>query len=115
MNTKIYIAGKYSGLPHQEAVAKFAKTEQELIEAGIAPENIVNPTNHVPEGTSWPEAMAICMPLLDTCTAIYIQRDWHDSFGAKREINHAQARRMDEYWEEMNDLKQISNLIASGI
>lgn len=115
MNTKIYIAGKVTGLLYHEAVVKFAFTEQELIAAGIDAANIVNPISHVPAGTSWKEAMDICIGLLDGCTAIYIQRDWHDSFGAKHEIKHAQQKHMDLYWEEMNDIEQIKNLIATGV
>ena len=112
---KIYIAGKVTGLDYNEAVAKFANAEKQLTEAGIAPENIVNPTRYVPEETPWKAAMDICIELLQGCTAIYIQRDWRDSFGTKHEIKHAQQRRMDMYWEEMNDLALIGNLIAAGV
>jgi hypothetical protein len=115
MNTKFYIAGKVTGLLYHEAVVKFAFSEQELIAAGIDAANIVNPMTHVPQGTSWKEALDIYIPLLEGCSAIYIQRDWNYSFGTKHLIKHAQQRRMDLYWEEMDDLKQISNLIASGI
>lgn len=112
---KIYIAGKVSGLDYQEAVANFAKTEKQLIDAGIAPENIVNPTRRVPEGTPWKEAMDICIELLQGCTAIFIQRGWQSSIGTKHEIKNAQQLRLDMYWEEMHDMATIGNLIQTGI
>jgi hypothetical protein len=111
---KIYIAGKYSGLPHHAAIEKFAATEQQLITAGFQPKQIINPTKFVAEGTPWIDAMQICFKLLRTCDAIYIQRDWRDSFGAKQEITEAQRLRLEQCWEEMGDIEMIKNLISNN-
>lgn len=112
---KIYIAGKYTGLQHNEAALKFSNTEKELIEAGVNPAHIINPISHVPEGTEWQEAMEICLPLLRTCTAIFIQRDWWTSDGTRIEIDIARARSMDLFWEQTNGIKKIKNLIETGV
>ena len=114
-NMKIYIAGKVTGLLYHEAVIKFAFTEQQLIAAGIDAANIINPISHVPEGTEWPEAMEICLPLLRTCTAIFIQRDWFTSDGTRIEIDKAREQNMDLFWEQTNGIKKIKNLIETGI
>jgi hypothetical protein len=109
MNGKIYITGKYSGIEHHLAVAKFEKVAQQLFQAGFTPENIINPTLIVPEGSLWEDAMKICIPLLSNCKGIYIQRDWHDSFGSKHIIKHAQQLHLQMFWEEMNDIELIKN------
>lgn len=113
---KIYIAGKVTGLDHQEAIEKFAATEKKLTEAGVPAENIFNPMKFgIHPKTEWHVAMAVCIPELEKCTAVYIQRDWRDSFGARKEITRAHELKMDTYWEEMNDIALISNLISAGV
>ena len=89
---RIYIAGKYTGLDHNEAVAKFRATKQRLIAAGFQHENIIDPTEHIPEGTPWQEAMDILLPMVETSNMLYVQRDWYTSFGARNEINAASSR-----------------------
>ncbi len=113
---KIYIAGKYTGLLHHEAVAKFAATKRKLTDAGIAEKDILNPMEFgINQETDWHCAMDVCLEKLGTCTAIYIQRDWRDSFGARREINRACELHLDMYWEEQNDIAMLTNLIATGV
>jgi hypothetical protein len=113
---KIYIAGKYTGLPHNEAAAKFAETERQLITAGFDKNDIVNPMKlGIHPETDWHEAMAICISKLSECKAIYIQRDWRESFGARKEITIAAQQRMDTYWEEQGDISLIAALISAGV
>jgi hypothetical protein len=109
---KIYIAGAYSTLTHQAAVDKFAETERQLISAGISHENIVNPMKLcIHKDTQWDEAMAVCMEQLKKCNAIFIQRDWKDSFGARHEITYADQNKYDMYWEIKGDIAKITNII----
>ena len=105
---KIYIAGKVTGMPIEAARDKFARSEQQLIDAGIDPKNIINPMKlGISEDDTWHCAMEICKSYLATCTAIYVQYDWRDSFGARQELTMAQRLRLDTYFEEMKDINQI--------
>lgn len=108
---KIYICGKVTGLPLSEAMAKFKKSEELLTSVGIERKNIVNPMYFgiVPE-MDWHEAMAICIAKLSTCDAIYIQRDWRESFGARKEITVAMDRRLEMYFEDQNDTDQLAKI-----
>lgn len=116
MNMKIYIAGKVTGLPIEAAREKFARSEQQLIDAGINPAHIVNPMKlGISTDETWHCAMEICKSHLATCSAIYVQNDWRDSFGARQELTTAQRMHLDIYWEEMNDIAMITNLIATGV
>ncbi|WP_372775622.1 DUF4406 domain-containing protein [Mangrovibacterium sp.] len=113
---KIYIAGKYTGLPHDEAYTKFALTKMQLMIAGFDEQNIVNPMQlGIAPETDWHEAMHICMSKLRECKAIYIQSDWRDSFGARKEIKLAATLQLPMYWEELGDMSLIAELIATGV
>ena len=113
---KIYIAGKVTGLRHSDAVNKFERTETALIDAGIAPSDIVNPMKlGIPEGINWIDAMHICIKHLRQCTAIYVQNDWRDSFGARREITIAEELKLDIFHESRNDIEMLKNLINTGV
>jgi len=112
---KIYIAGRYSGLDHQAAVDKFAETERQLVAAGIDPTCIINPMKlGIPITTPWDQAIAICMKHLKKCKSIFIQKDWKDSFGARKEITYADQNNYDLYWEDRGDIKRIKALIEIG-
>jgi hypothetical protein len=113
---KIYIAGKVTGIPIEAAREKFAHSEEQLINAGIRPQDIVNPMKlGISTEETWHCAMEICKAQVERCTAMYVQYDWRESFGARQEITLAQKLRLDMYWEEMNDVKMIANLIATGV
>jgi len=114
---KIYICGSYSRLEHQAAFDKFDETEKQLINAGISPEKIVNPLKlGIHKDTPWSDAMKICMKHLKKCDTLFIQKDWKESFGARKEITYADQNNYELYWEANNDIKSIKSLIAlSGI
>jgi hypothetical protein len=113
---KIYIAGKYTGLPHDEAYVKFALTKMQLMVAGFNEDDIVNPMHlGIAPDTEWKEAMHICLNELRKCKAIYIQRDWRESFGARKEITLAASLNMDMYWEEQGDISMIAALMGVEI
>lgn len=106
---KIYIAGKYTGLKHEDACAKFDHTEQQLLAAGIAPADIVNPMKiGIPKDMPWTDAINICLHHLKRCDAIFIQNDWRDSFGARREITRAMEMKLQVYYEETGDMQQLA-------
>lgn len=95
MKEKIYLSGKISGLPHEEAEAKFRLAEQEVGEwaEAINPMALdvnIHPSNDEPD---WCDYMLTDLDILmRQCTGIYMLRDWRDSKGAK--IEHAIAEIM---------------------
>lgn len=112
---KIYIIGKYTGLPRNYAVAKFNRSEEQLIAAGVPAANIINPVKLVPEGTDWNTAMKkYCEPAVKTCTAVFVQRDWSDeSPGAKIEMKIAIELKLDRFYEEYNGLQVIQHIFET--
>ena len=113
---KIYIAGKVTGLPIEAAREKFESTEKQLIDAGVSASQIVNPMKlGISTDETWHCAMEICKQQLEKCTAIYMQYDWRDSFGARQELTMAQRLRLDTYFEEMHDIRMIEKLLAAGV
>lgn len=82
----VYIAGKVTGLPYDEVVAKFSKAEAEIKAKGY---EVVNPMNLCPKDMDWSECMKICIKALDDCDYIYLLPDWKKSRGARREFDYA--------------------------
>jgi hypothetical protein len=96
---KTYISGKISGLPEHEARAKFDNTAILLKAKGYIPVNPfdVQPlppvqTAHalsLPAAPAWEDYMAADIRALMDCQAIYMQRDWGQSKGARIEYQIA--------------------------
>ena len=76
---KVYIAGKVTGLPHDQVRAKFDKAASMLWMMGFDP---VNPVEIVPPDSGWNNAMRICIKELAGCELIYMLPDWYRSKGA---------------------------------
>lgn len=83
----VYIAGKVTGLPIKEVVAKFADAQIKLVDAGYY---VINPTNLVHHDANWKQAMRICLSFLPHADFIYLLDNWADSEGAKWEHQIAQ-------------------------
>ena len=97
---KIYIAGKVTGLNWHDAQTKFAISKQKLLDAGFYHSEIVNPMElGIPPETEWKEAMEVCLKNLEQCTAIYVQKDWRDSYGTRREMERAEKLKMERFFE----------------
>ena len=77
---KIYIAGKVTGLPHDEVYAKFANMQTNLESVGFEVANPITIVNN--EQATWLEAMKICIAELLTCDAVYLLPCHHNSKGA---------------------------------
>lgn len=96
---KVYLSGKITGLPNEEAKSNFNK-------AGLAVVNqlgdiykdieIVNPMVEVPfeEGKTWEDYMADDLLILQKCDAIFMLPNFKDSQGAKLELAMAQRLKM---------------------
>ena len=89
---RIYISGRISGLPYEEARAKFDAAEIYLLTHGWV--DIANPMRCkiFKRKDEWAWQMGACLMMLLRCEAIYMLRDWNDSRGAR--IEHAVAREL---------------------
>ncbi len=88
---KVYISGKITGLPIEEAKDNFSKVQIKLEEQGY---KVVNPLeNGLPTNAKWKDHMKADIKLLMDCDTIYLMKNWKDSKGAKVERDIAVALR----------------------
>ncbi|MEG1572804.1 MAG: DUF4406 domain-containing protein [Bacteroidales bacterium] len=93
MRKRVYIAGKITGLPYQAVFCKFEAASNRLQKAGYKP---VSPIDICEEGWSWARCMRVCVEELTTnCDGIYLLPDWHDSPGAKIEVEMAKRNNLE--------------------
>lgn len=106
---RIYIAGKYTGLKHADAVAKFAHTKKQLMAAGIAENHIVNPMElGIAQDEQYELALEICLHHLGRCNAVLMQYDWRESNGAIREYNRANELGLPVFDENQEGILAVS-------
>lgn len=118
----IYIAGKITGLPLQEADDKFQKAENDLHFLGL---KVINPLKlGIPHSWSWSQQIDECKRVInERAKAIYLLRDWKESKGAREEfqevekINRRRNRddKIEIYYEEDHGLRMIMSDIRDGI
>lgn len=77
--TKVYLAGKVSGLSRLEATQRFGSQEVKLLRLGF---DVVNPLNIVDKDATWLEAMRTCIAAMMDCQELYLMPCWEDSPGA---------------------------------
>ena len=81
---KVYIAGKVSGLSDREVFEKFYKSAEKLKGQG---HTVMSPAVlNLNKGFDY---MHICFSMIDVCDAVYMQKDWQESKGAKMELEYA--------------------------
>jgi hypothetical protein len=87
-NKKCYISGKITSLPYEEALENFAHSEKRVIKMGY---ESINPMEEVPlnDDWNWHQYMLADIKLLFNCDAIYMQKNWRESKGAR--IEHSIA------------------------
>jgi len=94
---KIYLAGKITGLPHEEASALFGQAEHEIARAGHTP---LNPLTRVDqtEGRTYNEYLldALRIMMLEA-EAVYFLDNWIDSKGDRIEFAIANETDMTIY------------------
>lgn len=77
---KIYISGKITGIPIQEAETKFQAAQDLLEELGF---DVVNPLkNGLKKNSSYEEHMKIDIELILSCDVVYMMDGWINSVGA---------------------------------
>jgi Asp-tRNA(Asn)/Glu-tRNA(Gln) amidotransferase A subunit family amidase len=84
---RIYIAGKISGLPPEEAKAAFEKAAALLKQHGHEPVNPIEANGLDGDGVEhpWADYMKRDIPLLLACDGICLLDNWRDSKGARLE------------------------------
>ncbi|ADY51541.1 hypothetical protein Pedsa_0969 [Pseudopedobacter saltans DSM 12145] len=80
-----YIAGKVTGLPHEEVQMNFFKAEIKLERNN----QVINPARIVHPECDWKEAMKICVSLLPKADLVVTLPNWKDSPGASWEVSIA--------------------------
>lgn len=94
---KIYISGKISGLPPQEARQRFADAADLLKAIGF---EAVNPLNNgLANNATWKDHMVADIRMLLDCEAIYMMDNWIESRGASIEYDIANRLNMDVWFE----------------
>ena len=84
---KVYIAGKITGLEKAEVFKKFSESKCQLKKQGcIVMSPAVLASN---DGFEHSDYMHVCFAMIDVCDAVYMQRDWRDSKGARMELQYA--------------------------
>lgn len=94
---KVYISGKISGLPIQEAKERFDNAQALLESCGL---DTVNPmSKEMPENATWKQHMVKDIELLLSCDAIYLMDNWADSRGAQIEYDIANRMKLEFIFE----------------
>ena len=94
---EIYISGKISGLPVDEAKAAFNKAVNEIEALGHTP---ISPFDDwLGESASWEEHMKHDIKIMLSCDAIYMLSNWEGSKGARIEWYIAQQINMKIMYE----------------
>jgi hypothetical protein len=95
----VYIAGRVSGISPCEAWNNFKRAESKLEELKEF-DRIINPMAICKSSWSWWLCMAICLlQLIFKANAIYLQRNWTSSRGAKIEYKVARALGKELWYE----------------
>lgn len=99
---KIYISGKITGLPIEDAKAMFQAAEDHLNLSYLAHNvEVINPMkidhNH---GLSWEEYMREDIYALLGCDGVYMLKNWEDSKGARVEYAIAKELNLTVQYEE---------------
>lgn len=86
---KVYVSGRITGLPLDEAKAKFDAAKLRLTKRG---HEVVTPfDNGLPHSASYAEHMKADIRMLLDCDAIYLLRGWTYSGGASVERDVARV------------------------
>ena len=83
----VYISGAITGTTDYEE--RFKAAEHQLREEGY---DVMNPaaiSALLPKGMPWSAYMEVMLPLLKYCDAIYLLKGWHQSSGARIELEYA--------------------------
>ncbi|WP_443738458.1 DUF4406 domain-containing protein [Treponema sp.] len=91
---KVYISGKMTGLSKRKIIRKFRLTENKLVKKGFS---VLNPAifyylKNI-DFFSYADFLQIDYRMIDRCDAIYLQKDWKTSKGARLELAYAEHKK----------------------
>jgi len=94
---KIYISGKITDLPYEEAYQKFRVSSLKFKGLFI----VINPMllDHTTHEENWEGYMKVCLTALLKCDFIYMLKDWKDSKGATIEYELAKMLKIKVLYE----------------
>lgn len=99
---KIYISGKITGLPDENVYCKFYESSERLKKFG---HEVMSPAvNLLNQGFSHEDYMHVSFAMMDVCDAVFMQKDWKDSRGARSELLYALSRGMLIFWEDYSTI-----------
>ncbi len=85
-NRRIYLAGRVTGLNRKRVEKTFCEAQEYFQHMGF---EVINPMRIVPEGSSWGDAMRMCIHYLSFCSYIAMLPGWEKSKGARIEYQLA--------------------------
>lgn len=95
---KVYIAGKVTGLEKAEVFKKFNESVSQLKKQGyITMSPAVLASNG---GFEHSDYMHVCFAMIDVCDAVYMQKDWRNSKGARMELQYARKFKKKNFYED---------------
>lgn len=97
---KVYIAGKVTGLEKADIFKKFYESGKQLKKDGYL---VMSPAVlALNEGFDHGDYMHVCYAMIDVCDAVYIQKDWRESKGARMEKQYAKGWKKLIIYEDEN-------------
>ena len=102
---RIFISGPITGT--KDYLERFAAAERELSHRGY---EVINPAKVlavVPVELSRETCMAVTLPLLKACDAVYMLKGWIGSSGATIEHTHANKVGMEILYEGSDDGREL--------
>ncbi|MBR0098145.1 MAG: DUF4406 domain-containing protein [Treponema sp.] len=98
---KVYIAGKITGLDKADIFKKFYESEKLLKKDGYT---VMSPAVlALNDGFEHSDYMHICYAMIDVCDAVYMQKDWQQSKGARMELQYAKDWKKLIIYEDENN------------
>ena len=95
---KVYIAGKVTGLENSDIFKKFHESGKQFKKNGHL---VMSPAVLVLNGGfEHEDYMHICFAMIDVCDAVYMQKDWQLSKGARMELQYAKNSKKQILYED---------------
>ena len=97
---KVYIAGKVTGLEKADIFKKFYESGKLKKDGHLVMSPAVLALN---DGFEHSDYMHICYAMIDVCDAVYMQKDWQQSKGARMELQYAKDWKKLIIYEDENN------------
>lgn len=112
MSIRIYIAGPITGIKDYNK-PEFDKAEELLSGFGL---EVVNPLkNGIAKEAPWVDHMKTDIPKMLKCEAVYALKGWHNSKGARAEIQLAEVLDMPIFEQCDKDIRKLSLFLKKAV